>query len=359
MSHKHQHQQQPSPPPPQHCKVVFLCKKRIAYGSAYGLMNSAAFISDFLNDKNISSDVVTVQDANAIDREVTLRNPAIVIIEAIWVTPEKFQELLRIPRHQNRLWIVRIHSRAAFIANEGIAMDWLNRYRKVKGLVIAPNTEEFTKDLKETFGLTTKFLPNIYYPKDGLPEKPVVVTKLPGEVHVGCFGAVRPMKNQLTQAIGAVKYADEMGLSLRFHINAERQEQNGDQVLKNLRAYFEGEKELQKDHQLIEHRWLTHAEFIDLVKQMDVSMQVSFTETFNIVAADSVSQGVPTVGSTQIEWLPDSFQVDNPNSSMEIAKKLAFALSWTGRNMSWVCKHYLEEHNHHAEKIWLKYCREE
>ena len=92
---------------------------------------------------------------------------------------------------------------------------------------------------------------------------------------------------------------------------------------------------------------------------MDAALQVSFTETFNIVAADCVSQGIPTVGSNQIEWLPSSFQVANPNSADDIAKGLAFAASWLGRSMGWVCKHYLKKHNQTAEKIWLDYCKGE
>lgn len=40
---------------------------------------------------------------------------------------------------------------------------------------------------------------------------------------------------------------------------------------------------------------------------MDIGLQVSFSETFNIVGADIISQGVPLVGSTEIPWLDEKY----------------------------------------------------
>ena len=117
-------------------KVLFVVKKRINYGASYGLINSARFVSNFLNHAGIESKVTEAKDANAIDKIVTEYNPSHVIIEALWVTPEKFEELLKKPRHKNREWIVRLHSRLPFLATEGIAIEWLKKY---KDITIAPN----------------------------------------------------------------------------------------------------------------------------------------------------------------------------------------------------------------------------
>jgi len=46
---------------------------------------------------------------------------------------------------------------------------------------------------------------------------------------------------------------------------------------------------------------MEHNDFIRVVKSMDIGMQVSLSESFNIVAADFVSNGVPLVGSPDIE----------------------------------------------------------
>src|SRR5262249_36888564 len=49
--------------------------------------------------------------------------------------------------------------------------------------------------------------------------------------------------------------------------------------------------------------WMTHDDFLDFLRGMDLSLQVSFSETFDIVMADSVAIGLPSVGSDAIRWL--------------------------------------------------------
>lgn len=342
-------------------QVLFICRKHNiysthCYGLFNGLINSASFIVNHLREDGIDAKVMTAIDANSIDKFVTEENPKVVILEAIWVTPQKLRELFSIPRHQNRIWIIRVHSKITFLANEGIAFQWLLGYREVANefgnLIIAPNTEEFANDLKETFELETVFLPNIYQPS----EIPVRHFEKHGKhiIDVGCFGAIRPMKNNLAQAVAAVKFANNQDLHLRFHINARRTEQNGDQVLKNLRWFFGG----QEKHTLVEHDWLTYEEFIHLTRTMDIGMQVSLSETFNIVAADCVSNDIPMVGSREIKWLPAMFCAD-PNSTDDIAKTLGFAWTQPGYMLRKLSNVNLGIHNSNAKKNWRTFITSE
>ena len=107
------------------------------------------------------------------------------------------------------------------------------------------------------------------------------------------------------QAIAAVKFADSIGKKLRFHINSGRIEMKGEPVLNNLEGLF---AHLSDDgHQLLHHEWTPREEFLELCATMDIGMQVSFSETFNIVGADLISQGVPLVGSKEIPWIDNWF----------------------------------------------------
>jgi hypothetical protein len=333
-------------------KVLFVCKKRISYGISYGLFNSARFVSNYLNEYGIESHVVDAVDANEIDKIVTQHNPQVVIIEAIWATPEKMEELLQINRHKQRVWLIRIHSKFPFLANEGTAFPWMLGYRNVAerygNLIIAPNAECVAHDLAEAFGMTTVFLPNIYQPSAF--GTPVEKDKDKRVINVGCFGAIRPMKNTLTQAIAAVKFGDKRGNVIHFHINAARCEQRGDQVLHNLEAFFEG----QEEHKLIKHEWVSYPEFVKIVCQMDIGMQVSYSETFNIVAADFVSHDIPLVGSKEIDWLPTMFTAD-PNSTHSIAEALELAWSYPGYLLRKLAKMQLNMHNSNAKKIWVNF----
>lgn len=331
------------------CEILFICRQRLTYGYSYGLINSANFVSNYLNKVGYDSKVVIAIDGNEVDRLVTDYDPDIVIIEALWVTPAKLAELMNIKRHQKRTWVIRLHSRLSFLANEGIAFDWLLGYRNLalSNVFIAPNTEELASDLSK-FGLQTVYLPNIYYPNDyNLPSRSGWNRKL---FKVGCFGSIRPMKNHLTQAVAAINFAEEKGYELEFHINSTRVEQKGEQVLKNLKSLFQGYR-----HELVEHDWMEHKEFVKLVRSMDMGMQISLSESFDIVAADFVANDVPLIGSDQISWLPRMFQTGNSNSTEDIVHTMRYAWSWFGYLLRGASKRALESNNTEAQAIWEEF----
>lgn len=329
--------------------ALFICKKRIPYGNSYGLLNSASFIINYLNSIGIESKLSIVIDANSIDKVITENNPFLVFIEALWVTPEKLKEIMSLNRHKNRAFIIRLHSRATFIANEGIAFQWLVGYRdlKFRNLIVAPNNEEFTKDLKYILNLQTLYLPNIYNPPEYNNQKEYI--KNPDIIKIGCFGSVRPLKNHLAQAVAVIKFAKNLNTKLDFYINYNRLEQDGGQVLKNLRHLFGG---LNEKYKLIECDWLNHEDFISLIKTLDIGMQVSLTETFNIIAADFVYNDIPIIGSKSIDWLPSRFQVSEPNSTDEILAKLEYVSSFFGYWFKNSSKKALIKHNKKACKFW-------
>lgn len=285
-------------------RLLFILKSRegnwgYASGSS-GLANSVRFVVDMLTSHGVEAKAIEVQDNNCIDREVTAFQPTHVIVEAFWVVPEKFDVLKAL--HPRVRWIVRDHSETPFLANEGIAFGWTAAYlaRGVEVMCNAPRAVADMKVVAAACGLPETLVtygPN-YYP---VPDANcIAAVPMNGPVDIGCFGAVRPLKNHMTQAIAAMRFADEVGVMLRFHINATRVEGNGSPVLKNLRELFAASR-----HELVEHGWQEHDEFLVLVSQMDICMQVSFTETFNIVAADAMACAVPIVASSELPWLGD------------------------------------------------------
>ena len=266
-------------------KLLFILKKNSGYGcyhGATGLHNSAKFVVDMLQDAGVEAALAEAIDNNCIDRLVTEYNPDVVIIEALWVVPEKFDVLTKL--HPGVRWIVRLHSDIPFLAGEGIAVEWIHEYAD-RGIQVAFNSPRASED----FGAL--YLPN-YYPL-GKPWKKVSSNML----NIGCFGAIRPLKNQLIQAIAAIRFADQKGKKLRFWVNGARCEDGGNNVLKNIRALFAN-----SEHQLAEIPWLSHDGFLDVLSQMDIAMCVSMSETFCITAADAVSVGTPLVCSGEVPW---------------------------------------------------------
>lgn len=348
--------------PTKKTRVLFIVKKRtlphydqIGKTVSTGLKNSAAFVNEMLNRcESFDSDLVEVVDNNCIDKYVSSYKPDIVIIEALWVIPEKFQILKKL--HPKVKWIVRLHSDTPFLANEGNAIDWIQRCSLIDNVFIAANSYRIYKELIPIIGKSNiVYLPN-YYPlnhtlcdelKDAIDfAKELMITKRPTDIHIGCFGAIRPMKNHLLQAITAIAFANKLKKKLYFHINSNRCEGNGDPVLKNLRSLFTN-----TPHQLVEHPWMDHSDFLTLIGLMDISMQVSLSETFNIVTCDAVSQNVPVVVSPEISWVSSLFQA-KPTSSLEIFDALTKA--WQGRkiNLQKINLWNLEQYNTDAKRHW-------
>lgn len=345
-------------------RVLFILKRRGDYdamahsniGMSTGLYNSAAYMRDMLIDAGIESKVAVVIDNNSIDREVHDYKPTHVIIEALWVVPTKFNILCKL--HPTVKWIIRLHSETPFLANEGIAFDWLAEYVTFKNISIGVNAPRILEELRDYLGSKQEwkdkekhqrvvYLPNFYPQVYRLK----FFNKNKEHIDIGCFGAIRPMKNHITQALAAVKFADKTGKKLRFHINIGRVEQKGDTVLNNLKAIFFHLAD--RGHELIGHKWMPREEFIQLCSKMDIGLQVSFSETFNIVGADLVTQGAPLVCSPEIPWSTKLF-TSKPVDSNSIYEKLLLTYRFPLINN--ISNQYnLFRYTNETRKTWVNY----
>lgn len=354
-----------------HRRVLFVLKLRHEYGGygwggekpgqplSSGLYNSARLVAEMLEDAGIPTKLVHVRDGNDIHREVVAFNATDVVIEAFWCPPYKFDDMKKaVPKVR---FIVRNHSDMPFLAGEGIAVEWSFAYLTKSNVVLAPNSLKMLHDMRALARLRhpewshselerrIPYLPN-YYPVDDC-DAPILDDE--AHIEVGCFGAIRPLKNQLSQAVAAIMFADRIKRRLRFNINGQRIEMNGGPIRKSLDALFDG----QPNAELICHDWLDHEAFKSLIANMDVVSCVSFSETFCIVAADAASQSVPLVTSEQIPWASASSRAD-PNSTEDIADKMFHA--WTRR---WATRFFdpnregLKHYSARSKRIWLNYLR--
>jgi len=341
-------------------RVLFILKRREDFnpvkhnpmGLSTGLYNSASYIVNMLNYKGVHAKLDVAIDNNCIDRLVTQFKPTHVVVEAMWVTPAKFAEL--VPLHPTVKWIVRLHSETPFIAGEGMAMNWLGDYMTNKNILIACNAPRMLEEVKMILKLKGKsedkaiYLPN-YYPQ--WYRNRAMIDRKSEYVNVACFGAVRPLKNHLLQALAALKFAGKIKRKLKFHINGGRQEMKGEPIMQNLKNLF-----LQihsSGHELVIHEWEQREKFLNLCSSMDVGMQCSYSETFNIVAADLVSQGVPIVCSEEVPWISSLFSA-KPSSCDDMANSLLFAYKFPKLNL-WYNRGNLKSYTNKSEKIWLEY----
>jgi len=346
-------------------KVLFILKRREDYnavvhsniGLSTGLYNSAKFMNDMLVDRGVDSVLEIAIDNNCIDRLVNTHKPSHVIIEALWVVPQKFAILQKL--HPNVKWIIRIHSEMPFMAGEGMAMDWIGDYSGFKNIILGINAPRMLSEIRlylqhrnhwtdEETGERVIYLPN-FYPQEYKSKK---FDKNKEFIDIGCFGAIRPLKNHLLQAFAAIGFANKIGKKLRFHVNAGRIEMQGGPVINNLKGLFQ--QIHRQGHEMINHQWRPREEFLQLCAEMDIGLQVSFSETFNIVSADMISQSVPIVATAEeLPWAVHAYCAD-PTNSQDIIDKLSLTYNTPWMNVKsnqWSLTNYTNK----TAKIWTKY----
>lgn len=105
-------------------------------------------------------------------------------------------------------------------------------------------------------------------------------------------------------------------------------------------------------------KWQNHKDFLKTVAKMDIGMQFSLSETYNIVAGDFVYVGIPIVVSPEIQWMPWYSKADpyDINKMVKVLKRnYELGNVFSGKFTRWLNRKYLARDNDNAGKIWLEY----
>jgi len=312
-------------------------------------MNSAQQVAEYLERIGNECKIVQVVDSNCIDREMYSYKPDLVIIEALWVSGDKMKELLAIPRYKNVKWVIRIHSDIGFLSSETLATKYINDYIGLNNpnVCVALNNKDFCEQFSKVMGYKFAYLPNIITTKKNKPYK-----RSKGVINIGCFGSLRILKNQVFQAVCAIRMADNLHKTLFFHITADINIDNPTQnpVLNNLQEIFSRTK-----HKLIVYSWFDHEGFERLIRTMDLGLQLSFTESFNIVTADFINNGVPIVVSNAVKWMPKYFRTSTTNYKDVIQKLHSVYELRNCSILQWMAKRKLNQYNKISKREWYKF----
>jgi hypothetical protein len=142
-----------------------------------------------------------------------------------------------------------------------------------------------------------------------------------GCLRIGAFGATRPLKNFMSAAGAAVEVAAQLHADLELWVSGGRTEGGGG-ILDAVRAMVAG----LPNTRIVECGWQSWPKFRTTVRHMHLLLQPSYTESFNMVTADGVAEGVPSVVSEAIDWAPDHWKAPNDNVD-QIARVARYLLT--------------------------------
>lgn len=191
-------------------------------------------------------------------------------------------------------------------------------------------------------------LPNLYDTTTFVPISPA--RKCPDPIKIGSFGASRPWKNFLSAAEAAVELSERLGIGLEYYVNGGRDEKHlgGGQMIEAREQLFEGSL----NKKIIKVPWANWPTFRRFVRTMDLLMNPSFDETFLVVAADGIAEGVPSVVTGAVEWTPNNWHADpwDPTSIMRVGMGLLHDPHTVSD-----ARAYLERFVKQGITLWLNY----
>ncbi len=281
-----------------------------------GLGVTATNAAEVLLENRIDAAAVPVVDGYYLRdrlRENTWPGLTHVVLCAPYLDTEFLQGLCR--EFPTLRFAVVFHSNVGFLQADRWAVkimrEQMELERRAGNFHLAGNCEKFCLAVEAAYRVPCTLLPNLYY-LSGPVERSRGIWQGP-DLHVGIFGATRILKNLMTAAWACIQIGRELDADLKIHISTGREEGGGG-VIQSVREMCGGLKGVH----LIEEPWLPWGDFRRVIRRMHLLMQPSFTESFNGVTADGIAEGVPSVVSPAIDWVPSKWMA-NPDDAREIA----------------------------------------
>ncbi len=298
----------------------FAANRQVTHiGLGVTAMNSAKV----LRSAGIRAEVWAVVDAFDLHQQLIdaySDDPAThVVISAPWIPTADLAALAA--EFPETHFGVNCHSNLGFLQADPNAMrlvrEGADLERQTWNFRVAANNERLAQWITDAYGVPAAWLPNLYH-LDATAQSP----RAPftgGTLRIGAFGATRPLKNFMTAAGAAVQIAATLRCDAELWMSSGREE-GGGSVLDAIRQMIQGLQYVK----LVETGWQTWPQFRQTVRHMHLLLQPSYTESFNVVTADGVAEGVPSVVSDAIEWAPDNWKapVDDAHALAKVGLKL-------------------------------------
>jgi glycosyltransferase involved in cell wall biosynthesis len=289
-------------------KVIFTYKNFAAARniSHIGLGVAAINTAKVLRREGFDAEVWPVVSADDLHRRLADEFADHVIVSAPWIPTAKLQQLTA--AHPNTVFAVNCHSNVGFLQADRNGMKLVREAMDLEmgthNFHLGGNCRRFARWVRGAFGVPCAYLPNLYYLEETAPPPPRRFVD--STLRIGVFGATRPLKNLMSAAGAALEISRTTRVPLELWMSAGRSEGGGESVLAAVQELLANLPNVK----LFLNGWQSWPQFRRVVGQMHLLLQPSYTESFNMVTADGIAEGVPSVVSTAIDWAPEHWKAD-------------------------------------------------
>ncbi len=333
----------------------FAARKNVSH---IGLGVAAMNTSKSLRAAGHTVDVWPIVDANHLRQRLNLAKsagalPTHVVVSAPWIATSSWHSLIDLfPRVQ---FGINCHSNVGFLqadANgikllrEGLALEM-----GVSNFHVAANSRKGARWIRDAYGKPCAYLPNLYFLDGATGIRTVRPQWRGGLLRMGAFGATRPLKNLISAVAAAIEISYQMKADAEIWLSSGRTEGGGETVLNACRALTENLPHIK----LVLAPWADWAQHLSTVANMHLLLQPSYTESFNMVTADGIAEGVPSVVSEAIDWVPTHWQaaIDDVMDIARVGRNLLHDPQAARDGLA-----ALEQHNREGLAAWQEYLRQ-
>ena len=261
---------------------------------------------------------VLVEKINSTQKQAVLTGEhpvSHIVISAPWLPTKTLQELSM--TFTEIVFSVSCHSNVSFLQVDPSGMKLLRDTYELSlsnfNFKAAGNCLKYTNWVERSYNINCSFLPNLY-------DLSVVnshcrkATQQSGAVRIGCFCATRQLKNISAAVAAAIGISNSLNKDVEIWVSAGRDTNNA--ITSTIDSMVGGLPRVE----LIRNNWQSWPAFRTTIASMDLLLQPSFTETFNIVTADGIAEGVASVTSPTIDWVPPEWHAEPDDVNDIIAK---------------------------------------
>ncbi len=281
----------------------FAADRNISHiGLGVACINSAKV----LRREHIKAAVWPIVSAQDLRERLTNSPTQHVVISAPWLPTLELQKLSN--DFADTQFAVNCHSNVGFLQADSngvkLVRELMDLELSTHNVHLGGNSRRFCRWVNSAFQAPCTYLPNLYWLDEHIPSSRAPFCQ--GPLRVGVFGATRPLKNLMSAAGAALEIARTLRTPLELWLSAGRAEGGGETVLAAVNEMLSG----LPDVKLVLNGWQTWPQFRKVVGHMHLLLQPSYTESFNMVTADGVAEGVPSVVSDAIDWAPEHWKAE-------------------------------------------------
>lgn len=273
-----------------------------------------------------------------------------VVISAPWIPSAEIQNM--IIEFSDIVFAVNCHSNVGFLQADANGVKLVREAMEIErgshNFHLAGNSGKFCSWVQRAYAVPCAYLPNLYYLDEHVNAHRPLFRGC--DLRIGAFGATRPLKNFMSACGAALEISQQLKVDTEIWLSAGRAEGGGEVVLRAAKEMLRGLPHIR----LVENGWQSWAQFRTTVAHMHLLLQPSYTESFNMVTADGVAAGVPSVVSDAIDWAPPGWSARG-DDVVDIARVGRILLSDSQAPSDGL--RALNRHNESGMSSWKSYLR--